>query len=236
MDAEPSWIRLFPLDFRGLERARRFKKYETIELDVVKSRDDPRPESYAPVLESIEVGDELDTDGKTWRRRLAYLEPVEGESMCALQDSNKTLGMFRPEEIRDLTVTLAEPGFEAKQQAIIDQASLFGDRTGDSGRPRLEPLPVKAKFDYRCADVRCRGHRQSFIDWELGALFRNLRDREGYDEVSCLNAVKDRFLGLCGPRYETRFIAGSMLRYPKSFLILGLATPERGAQPELPFS
>jgi hypothetical protein len=51
-DAPHRWVRLFPLDFRGLEMAQRFSKYAFIDLEAQKCKTDPRPESYTPVLDS----------------------------------------------------------------------------------------------------------------------------------------------------------------------------------------
>jgi hypothetical protein len=178
VNAPRRWARLFPLDFRGLERARQFKKYEIISLEAKKPSKDSRPESYTPVLDSIEVGEHLGTDGGTWKRRLAYFDAVEDDSMCGIQarqlSARQSLGVFRPRRVDDLKVSLVPPGFEANQRAVIDQGSLLGDRAGDVRNP-LEPLPVKAKFQYTCGDDRCKGHEQSLIDWELGQLFRHLR-------------------------------------------------------------
>jgi hypothetical protein len=230
VDEPRRWVRLFPLDFRGLERARQFKKYEVITLNAQKSSKDSRPESYTPVLDTIEVGEHIDTDNGTWRRRLPYFDAVEDDSMCGIQarqaSARQSLGVFRPREVDDLSVSLAPPEFEASQRAVIQQGSLLGDRAGDVRNP-LEPLPVKAKFHYRCPDAKCNGHEQSLIDWELGQLFRRLR-HDGRDETSCLDAVRDRFLGFCDDaNHDVRFITGSMLSKPKSFLILGLVYPKR---------
>jgi hypothetical protein len=225
------WVRLFPLDFRGLDRVRQFRKYEILEVDTVASSKDTRPESRTPILDSIELGEHIDSDNGTWRRRLPFFGAIEDDSMCAIQRRQQTdrqsLGVFRPAEVADLTVAPAPPEFAASQRAIIDQASLLGGRTGDQARRALEPLPVKAKFKYRCADPDCRGHNQSLIDWELGALYRQLRGK-GDDEETCLHKVREKFLGYCSAEHDVRFITGSMLSKPRSFLILGLVHPRRG--------
>jgi hypothetical protein len=57
MEAPHRWIRLFPLDYRGLVYAQRFKKYEAIDLKASKSTKDSRPESFTPVLDSIVLGE-----------------------------------------------------------------------------------------------------------------------------------------------------------------------------------
>jgi hypothetical protein len=228
--------RLFPLDYRGLQRASRFKKYEVIELEAGKSSKDSRPESFAPVLDSIEGKESISTDGGTWRRRLPLFDAVEDASMCEItrrqKTERKTLGVFRPAEVMDLKVTPAEKGFAESQRALLNQASLLGDRTGDSTRTALEPLPVKAKFSYRCSDPTCTKHTMSFIDWELGALYRSLAEA-GDDEDTIHAKIRAKFFEqYCSDRYDTRFITGSMLKHPGSFskTALGEALRESGIE------
>ncbi|HEY7933786.1 MAG TPA: hypothetical protein VID48_08175 [Solirubrobacteraceae bacterium] len=225
-----------PADYRGLVYARRFKKYEAIELEASKSAKDSRPESFSPVLDSIIVGEFIDTDSGTWRRRLPFFDAVEDQSMCEIQRRQKTerksLGVFRPLEVTDLKVTAAEEGFAEAQRALLNQPSLFGDRAGDDTRAALEPLPVKAKFAYRCSDPACPGHEQSLIDWELGALYRSLGEK-GDDEATIHAKIRQKFFEqYCSDRYDTRFITGSMLRHPGSFLILGLVHSKRVVRPQ----
>src|SRR5215207_8316111 len=202
----------------------------------VMSLKDSPPESFAPVLDSITVGEFIDTDNGTWRRRLPFFDAVEDASMCEIQrrqkSERKTLGVFRPQEVTDLKVAAAEEGFAESQRALLNQASLFGDRAGDKTRAALEPLPVKAKFSYRCSDSASPGHNQSLIDWELGALYRSLADK-GDDEATIHAKIRQKFFEqYCSDRYDTRFITGSMFKHPGSFLILGLVHPRRAARPQ----
>ena len=44
-----SWIRLYPLQFRQRPYAQQYKKYQWIEIDLVKNEKDFRPESFRPV-------------------------------------------------------------------------------------------------------------------------------------------------------------------------------------------
>lgn len=157
--------------------------------------------------------------------------------MCEIQRrqkaERKTLGVFRPAEVMDLRVSTAEKGFADAQRALLNQASLFGDRAGDDTRAALEPLPVKAKFVYRCSHPACKGrHEQSLIDWELGALYRTLSEK-GDDEETIHAKIRAKFFDeYCGADYDTRFITGSILKHPGSFLILGLVHPRRPARPQ----
>ncbi len=236
LDKPHRWIRLFPLDFRGLQRAQKFKKYQVIQLDAKKSSNDSRPESYAPVLDSIELGETISSENGTWKRRLPFFEAIEDESMCTIQkqqkSDRKSLGVFRPQEVSDLAIANVEQDFVDRQNAVLDQMSLTGDRAGDESRKQLEPLPIKAKFKYRCTDSKCAGHDQSLIDWELGALHRRLRG-EGDSRATIHRKIRETFFDqYCGDSVDTRFITGSMLRHPGSFLILGLVHPKRKPVPQ----
>lgn len=230
MEEPHKWVRLFPLDYRALDRAQKFTKYEVIELTAKKSHKDPRPESYEPQLSSIVTGPSIGPE-KGWRDRMPFFDAVEAGSMCEIQRRQKvdgtSLGIFRPAEISDLVVTVPEAGFTESQRALLDQPSMFGGQLGDLTRKALEPLPVKAKFVYRCCDAGCSGHRQSLIDWELGQLYRRLA--EGGDEQQVIfDKIRARFFEqLCGEKFDTRLITGSMLSHPASFLILGLVYPPR---------
>jgi hypothetical protein len=240
VDPPHQWVRLFPMDFRGLDVAQQFKKYAFIEFDARKSRTDPRPETFTPVLDSVTLtGEHIDTEEGTWRRRLPYFDALMNKSMCEIQRRQKvdgtSLGVFRPAEVFGLSVAVQEPGFAARQEAILNQQSLLGDRVGDERRTSLEPLPIKAKFRYRCSDTRCSGkHEQSFIDWELGAFVRRLR-AAGAEDDELFEGVRGKFLGeMCAPERDTRFIVGSMLAHPASFLVLGLVWPKRPPAPQAP--
>jgi hypothetical protein len=226
------WIRLFPLDFRGLGAAQKFKKYQLITLDLQKPRRDSRPESRIPIIDTIELGDTIGADAGTWRQRLDFVEPIMDESMCAIQraqdETGQSLGAFEPMDVSDLRLSEGKP-WSPGQDGILDQESLLGG----TKRPKLEPPPIRAKYIYRCADPKCGGHEQHLIDWELGQLYRNLRDK-GEGEEARHAKVRAKFLDeLAGPEKRTIFLTGNMAKYPKSFLVLGLLWPKRTPQEEL---
>jgi len=65
---DDSWIRLYPIQFRKKSYAEQYKKYQWIELDIVKNTRDFRPESFRPVSHDtpIEIIGEIPPDGNTW--------------------------------------------------------------------------------------------------------------------------------------------------------------------------
>ena len=66
-------MRIYPVPFRRLEEAEQYRKFDWLELDLVKARSDPRPESWSPVdpKQMTAVG-HLDT-ADDWRERRRLL-------------------------------------------------------------------------------------------------------------------------------------------------------------------
>jgi len=225
-DVPRRWIRLFPLDFRNLDFSQQFGKYQHISVDAFRAKSDHRPESYTPVLDTIKLGTSIGSDRGTWARRVELCEPLILPSMCELQRrqaaDGTSLGMFRPGKVRDVVVEPAK-GITGKQQAALDQGSLFNRTTG-----KLERIPWKFKYAYTCSEKDCPTHTQGIIDWELGALYLKLRNVSATeDQIKA--KIRAKFLDdLCGPERDPIFIAGNLVKYPTSFMILGVVYPKRG--------
>ena len=107
----PQWIRIYPVAYRELALADRFKKYQFMDLKAFPSNSDPRPESYKPNIPSAPVlGEVIDTDRGTWRRRWEYLRDLAGATTaCDLlarqsESGAPSLGLIKPELVLDLEV------------------------------------------------------------------------------------------------------------------------------------
>jgi len=74
------WIRLYPIPFRYLESAAKFRKYQTVTVELRPTSGDYRPESAKVNLEQI-VGGPV-ADG--WKHRAPIVEQSAGLSMCEL--------------------------------------------------------------------------------------------------------------------------------------------------------
>ncbi len=229
----PTWIRLYPVGFRDLEYEERFKKYQVLTLNTRPSTSDPRPESRKPVLNSIQLGEQLpSTSG--WRRRWERLAPLAGVStMCGLYGAQKrphapSLGLIKPVEVMDLLIEVNK-AFDIDKQRLAEIAAaedLFGHT-----KSVLEPSPINVRYRYRCAADDCRGHTQSIIDWEVAALARRLRD-EGASLEQMISAVRQKFLDeMCGGAKDTYFFVGNQHQHPSSFLVLGVFWPPAGTDP-----
>ena len=58
-----TWIRIYPVPFRKMTYDQQYKKYDWIEIDLVKNDKDFRPESYRPknIESEIKVVGHIDT-------------------------------------------------------------------------------------------------------------------------------------------------------------------------------
>jgi hypothetical protein len=232
VDREPEWIRLYPVTYRELEAADRFKKYQMVDLRVFPSSD-TRPESFKPNLESVQIGQEIDSDNGTWRRRWTYLESLAGATTtCELQalqaeSPSPSLGLIKP-DVQDLVVE-ENDAFTADQQAIVELAA-SGDLFSE-GRPVLQPAPYRVKYRYRCESEGCSGHEQSIIDWEVGEAGRSWQQLYPKSELPA--RLRSRFLDeMCGPDRDTYFFVGNQHRRPRGFMVLGVFWPLLGNRPQ----
>ena len=94
----PTWVRLWPIDFRGLPFDERFTKYAEVELDVLAATSDRRPESRRPIEGSIVSTGRVFSTDRGWATRWPLIEPLLMPSMCELmrkqQLDRTSLGAF----------------------------------------------------------------------------------------------------------------------------------------------
>ena len=144
-----------------------FAKYRWIDVSVTKATQDPRLESYKLNVDTIKVGEELPTSNG-WRQRKEILRPLIRASMCQIRrerDEHKspTLGLFRPAKIEKLLIEPDASYWTPQQLTNLDQTMLFHSGSSE----RLEKIPHKFKYQFRCDDKTCLDHKMSCTDWEM---------------------------------------------------------------------
>jgi hypothetical protein len=228
---DKDWIRLYPVRFRSLDDEKRFKKYQWVEIDIVKSSDS-RPYTYKPLIDTITIGDTIDSDNN-WSGRKQWVYPLIVDSMCSVQaEANqcmeegrpviRSLAAFRPRLVEDIEVEKDSTDWTREQKEWMSQQGLF-----DKHRHPLEKVPYKFYYRYRCADERCEGHHQSIIDWEIMQLYRNLK-HTGHNENKIISKIKEKWLTqMCGKDRDTIFFVGNGFQTPKSFMVIGVFYPKR---------
>lgn len=250
-----SWIRLYPIPFRIYHEDTRFKKYQWIELDIVKVKKnkDFRPESYRPYApyeeERILALDTIDTDGGTWERRREICLKHVWTDLSALIEQAKgpkktSLAVFKPKEVLDFICEPVEerdwpPEKLEEMRRQVEQGGMFDAEEEREARSLLkvaEKIPYK--FSYRFCDEKGRESTLMIEDWETCQLYRNCRDKEyekcrdmkHSEEVAC-QKVKKKYFDDFAKTKDLHFFLGTTFQYhlrnaPNPFIIIGTFHPQ----------
>ncbi len=220
-----SFVRLYPVDYRYRPYCQWYKKYQWIEVEVEKNMKDPRPESFRPVpgTRIKTLGERLSTKDN-WADRKKYVLASGVETMCGLQEKPPeecSLGIIRPREVLDFVVEPTERDWKPEWKGLFLQQKLFGP-----DQKPLEKIPYRFSYRFRCEASGCIGHKMMIADWEVGQLYRKMRDDYG-SEQTAIYMVKQRFLEkICAPEIDTHFFVGTVLQY-HTWIVLGVFWPKK---------
>lgn len=230
------FVRLYPINFRELDYAKQYQKYQWMEVKASKHTGrDARKESYRPDSASIRmIGEPLGTDRGTWKARAAYALAKKSKSMEDLKakqrSENASLGVFKPKEVYDLLVKPDSPEWRESFLAALRQEKLFDERTATREPPRK--VPWKFQYKFRCDDERCNGHEMMIEDWEVGALYWRCIDG-GATPGEAAQQVRNKFFAeICAPDKDTHFFTGTVLEYG-TWVIVGTFWPKKTIQSSL---
>jgi hypothetical protein len=204
------WVRLYPVTFRTLDQASRFRRWDRIRFRWHKPKDDPRPESLRVDHQSIEIVGEL-----RQRERLNSLQHLEVTSLDKLRAEGKTLALLRPRDLKFSIEKKPDAVFAEEQKKFAEfaaQADLFNS----SPLIPYQPCPHIFKYSYVTDDGQREGTCQ---DWETDATFYNLSRH--YGEPKALEHMQRVF----GEEYPSKgmvFAMGTHSLYPDTWLINGI--------------
>ena len=234
------WMRIYPVPFRKLKWEQQYKKYQWIELDVIKNKKkDFRPESYNPINggKSIKVKKQV----KNWeeRKRIVFKENIftnMKELITKSKDKNTytSLAIFKPTEILDFTAESTEKEWDAEKiKRIKDrskQLKLFDSDTPDKFFEIVKKLPYK--FSYVFKDEKGNPSKLMVEDWETGMLYWNCLKKETSEEKA-IQKIKQKYFERF-TKTDLHLFLGTTLqhhRYAKNpFIIIGVFTPPKNDQ------
>ncbi|MGQ0428736.1 MAG: hypothetical protein ACT4UQ_02225 [Gammaproteobacteria bacterium] len=228
-----SWVRIYPVPFRRLDEAEQYHKFDWLELDLVKARSDPRPESRSPVdpKQMTAVG-HIDT-ADDWRERRCILVQTSkvytrlDDLISAAKANEMSLAVFRPTRIKEFRweeeAREWDPSKVSEIRARSQQKELFAEESWRETFKLIPKLPYS--FSYRFADSGGRVSELQILDWEIGALYWNcLRSCDG-DESAALEKVKAKYLDEFGQR-DLHFFLGTTQQFhqfaPNPWVIVGV--------------
>ena len=219
-------VRLYPIRFRYLEGSQQFKKYQWIRANIRKTSADPRPESYNIDPESIELRNVIPAS-KTWEKRYSWLInentvfPSVESLRAAQKNSGTSLGIIQPKEVK--RVIIQTRGDEeineavSKKDCVIRQLDMFEKKKD------LYILPIRIMLEFVCKDSKCKGHKMSILDWELGQLYRNVIKGPDWQAKIEAKIMEEIF----GATRDTYIILGNMVSHPQTFCVLGFFWPRK---------
>lgn len=232
-----TWIRIYPIPFRKRAYKEQYKKYDWIELDLVKNTKDFRPESYRPVSLDTEINvvGHIDTAGN-WEERKKYClgKVYKNLSELIAEAKDKKIGtslaVFKPTEILDFYAEPVDREWSTKQKATLAQQNLFETSTFEV----VKKLPYKFKFRYK--DNEGKESNMMIEDWETGQLFWKQLKKYG-DEERAIEDVRKKYFDDFAMTKDLYFYLGTTQRNHyvshNPFMIIGTFHPKKETQMKL---
>ena len=232
-----SWIRLYPIPFRGLEYEKRYKKYQWIEANIEKNTEDSRPESYRVIdIDNIKLQKEIDTSRNWEERRKRVLEKGKVFSnlkeIISLARSNKmSLAVFKPTKIIDFIIEDTSGEWpEDKIKAVINdnnQGKLFKKQDIIKEFKMMPKLPKK--FSFKFEDDAGKQSKLMIEDWEIGQLYLNCK-KTNLPEKEIEKKIREKYLDDFAKTKDVYFFLGTTLQWHvrkafNPYVIIGVFYP-----------
>lgn len=209
-------LRLYPIRYRHLPKDRQFERFDLIEMEAERPRDDHRPESRHVIEDSIRIvgrGKDLSDAAK-----VQLWTPSIATSLKALHEENKakhrSFGIIKPDpgsmKFFHKPVKQTSEQEQALSASLFQQTALFGDP--------LKPLQKpEYAFGYRFTSDGY-AHNHLVHDWEVQAAYLAYCKRYGDEALEKLQHVYSQDI----PTRNPHFIMGTMKAHPQTFIIIGI--------------
>lgn len=230
-----TWIRLYPVPFRRLKEDKQYKKYTWIDVDVTEHEHlyDPRIESYRPVLESISPEERTTSKKADWESRKHLILNSQKiytdmqELINEAYDTNKSLAIFKPQEIISMTVEKRTEKELEDWRAKTRQINIF--YAEDELRELRIAQQIPYKFSYVFIDSRGKRRKLLVEDWELGMLYLNCMNKK-QNEQAAIKDVKKKYFDTFTHKNDMYFFVGTTLEWhirksKNPFIIIGVFYP-----------
>lgn len=237
-----TWIRLYPVPFRKKSYDEQYKKYDWIEVDLVKNKGDFRLDSFRPkrIDSEIKVVGHIDT-ANNWEERKKiclgkiYYNLTELIAEAKNKDICTSLAVFKPTEILDFTAELVDRKWDKDKLDKLNQLNLF--ETKKKGKFEVvQKLPYKFKFHFK--DNQGTVSRMMIEDWETGQLYWNCLARHEGDEQKAIADVGKKYFDDFAKTKDLHFFLGTTFEFhlrnaPNPFIIIGSFQPKIDLQTKL---
>lgn len=242
---EGKWIRIYPLPFRKIDYNNRFKKYEWIELELIRNTKDFRPESYRPKnFQNIQSLGEIKPDGNTWEERRKFVLKNVYTNLSTLirdaKDKSKiiSLAVFKPNKILDFKIEEVSRNWDTKKVRALEMENAQGNLFQNEDEDDIEAFEVVDKVPYKFSFVfQDDSGKESTLmieDWETGMLYWNSLKRYDGDENKACEDVKKKYFDDFAKTKDYYFYLGTTKLHhytaPNPFVIIGDFRPKHITQ------
>jgi hypothetical protein len=229
-----TWVRIYPVPFRKKSYNEQYKKYDWIELDLVKNTSDFRPESYRPYSHDSEIKiiGHIDTQSN-WAERKAialgkvYYNLSELIAEAKSKELRTSLAVFRPTSVKALKIEAVGREWNKDKLAKLQQLNLF-QPIADNKLEVVRKLPYK--FSYTIVDNQGTESTMMIEDWEIGQLYWNcLAKHEGNETKACANVFNKYFEDFAKTKDLHLFLGTTQAHHNVShnpFVIIGTFHPK----------
>jgi hypothetical protein len=241
-----SWVRIYPIPFRKQSYDEQYKKYDWIEVELIKNENDFRPESYRIKPGSrITVAGHLGTENNWEERKKICLKRVYhnlDDLIAEAKDPNRrtSLATFKPAQVLDFYAEETEREWDREKlkkiKAARDQMNLFSDEENLEEEFKIvKKLPYK--FKYVFTDSTGKKRKLMIEDWEIGQLYWNCLRRHEGDEQKAIDDVRRKYFDDFAKEKDLYLFLGTTLRYHNvsrnPFIIVGTFYPKKDTQLKL---
>jgi hypothetical protein len=237
-----SWIRLYPVPFRKKSYNEQYKKYDWIEVDIVKNESDFRPESFRPktIDTEIKVVGHIGTNDGTWEERKKiclgkiYTDLTELIAEAREKNTCTSLAVFKPTEILDFTAEATEREWDKEKLIKLNQLNLF-ESNKEGKFEVVQKLPYTFRFHFK--DNQGKVSSPMIEDWETGQLYWNCLARHEGDEQKAIADVRKKYFDDFSKTKDLHFFLGTTQAHHhvslNPFMIIGTFQPMRQFQTKL---
>lgn len=210
------FVRLYPIRFRRLSARAKFDRFDLIEVQGERPRDDHRPESFHVDEDSIRIisrSEELSAESKA-RLWLPHVAQSLGALRQANTDDRVSLGIVKPDPgtVRFSWVphSRLDRSDADISRSLVKQTSLI-----ESPLKPLAPPEHSFLYTYESAGKRSRGQ---IHDWEVQAAYLAYRRKYGNGALDMLRRAYQVEM----PKQNLHLFLGTMKAHPTQFIIVGV--------------
>lgn len=234
-------VRIYPIPFRKKAYNEQYKKYDWIELDLVKNTRDFRPESYRPNSfdNQIKIVGHIGTENNWQERKRICLNKIYYNMQDLISEAqNKnictSLAVFKPTEILDFYAESVERNWDKNKLKKLNQLNLF-ESSKDGQFKVVKKLPYK--FIFRFKDIQGTESQLMIEDWEAGQLYWRCLDKHNGNEQNAVADVRKKYFDDFAKTKDLYFFLGTTqahhFKSKNPFIIIGTFHPKPELQGKL---